>query len=51
MYPDGFGIRPALREMAEELAGHDTAERALRDADATSSSSPPDPRSAPDPSQ
>ncbi|TDP38078.1 dienelactone hydrolase family protein [Nocardia ignorata] len=34
MYPDGFGIRPALREMAEELAGHDTAERALRDADA-----------------
>ncbi|MFC4377260.1 dienelactone hydrolase family protein [Nocardia halotolerans] len=22
MYPDGFGIRPALREMAEELAGH-----------------------------
>jgi carboxymethylenebutenolidase len=22
MYPDGFGIRPALREMARELAGH-----------------------------
>ncbi|MGH3244125.1 MAG: dienelactone hydrolase family protein [Spirillospora sp.] len=22
MYPDGFGIRPALREMALELAGH-----------------------------
>ena len=22
MYPDGFGIRPVLREMAEELAGH-----------------------------
>jgi carboxymethylenebutenolidase len=22
MYPDGFGIRPALREMASELAGH-----------------------------
>ncbi|MFE7432132.1 dienelactone hydrolase family protein [Streptomyces tendae] len=22
MYPDGFGIRPALREMAVELAGH-----------------------------
>lgn len=22
MYADGFGIRPALREMAEELAGH-----------------------------
>ncbi|MDA5147354.1 dienelactone hydrolase family protein [Streptomyces sp. AD681] len=22
MYPDGFGIRPALREMAGELAGH-----------------------------
>lgn len=22
MYPDGFGIRPALRELARELAGH-----------------------------
>ncbi|MER6800208.1 hypothetical protein [Amycolatopsis mediterranei] len=22
MYPDGFGIRPVLREMARELAGH-----------------------------
>ncbi|MEU6167128.1 dienelactone hydrolase family protein [Streptomyces tanashiensis] len=22
MYPDGFGVRPALREMARELAGH-----------------------------
>lgn len=22
MYPDGFGIRPVLREMAQELAGH-----------------------------
>lgn len=22
MYPDGFGIRPALRELAHELAGH-----------------------------
>lgn len=22
MYPDGFGVRPVLREMAEELAGH-----------------------------
>ncbi len=22
MYPDGFGIRPVLREMACELAGH-----------------------------